>query len=93
MPAVEKGMREGKPHGRKVARITEACTGCGGSPICIVFCKHEALGLVADHEHYPFRKMRVDPEKCVGCGNCVSRGVGGICLLGCPWDAIQLMAC
>lgn len=75
----------------QVACILDTCTGCGGQPVCRIFCKRKALWLADDPENYPFKKMRVDPEQCTGCGSCVQNGPQGIHLSGCPWDAIRLI--
>ena len=80
-----------KPRVKRIARIADWCTGCGGFPVCQVFCKFDALRLVDDPENYPFKKMTVDAERCVGCGACVAGGAQGIMLTGCPWNAIRLM--
>lgn len=74
----------------KKAFVTDACTGCGGAPVCITFCRHGALDLVPDKENYPFKKMVVNKMVCKGCGMCVCDGRDGIWLTGCPWDAIQM---
>ena len=74
----------------RTAFITDACTGCGGAPVCITFCRNDALLLVQDIDNYPFRKMRVNSLLCKGCGSCISNGQDGVRLAGCPWDAIQM---
>ncbi|MFZ5565320.1 MAG: 4Fe-4S dicluster domain-containing protein [Thermodesulfobacteriota bacterium] len=76
---------------RRRALILDWCTGCGGVPVCRVYCKFDALHLVADEENYPFRRMTVDAVRCVGCGACVSGGPDGLVLTGCPWNAIRLV--
>lgn len=75
----------------RVAFVTEGCTGCGGAPVCRVYCPEGALQLVEDTNHFPFKKMQVDPALCSGCGSCVARGPKGSRIFGCPWDAIRLM--
>lgn len=77
---------------RKKAVVTEGCTGCGGAPVCRIFCPRDALVLFEDRENEPFRRMQVDESACTGCGSCVSRGPQGVHLLGCPWNAIRLVA-
>ncbi len=81
----------GKRKVKRIAVISEWCTGCGGSPVCLVYCKFSALQLVADPENYPFQRMTVNRDLCVGCGACVSGGKDGLMLTGCPWNAISLM--
>jgi ferredoxin len=76
---------------KRMAAIADWCTGCGGVPVCRVYCKFDALHLVEDTENYPFRRMTVDGGRCVGCGACVASGTQGIVLTGCPWNAIRLM--
>ncbi|MFZ5569962.1 MAG: 4Fe-4S dicluster domain-containing protein [Thermodesulfobacteriota bacterium] len=77
---------------RKIARVTEGCTGCGGSPICRIFCSRDALRLMEDPENYPFKKMQVDSSRCSGCGNCQTGGPDSSHVTGCPWNAIRLVA-
>ncbi len=74
---------------KKIARISDFCTGCG---VCLVYCKYNALQLVDDAENYPLKRMRVDESRCVGCGACVSGGQNGLMLTGCPWNAIRLIS-
>ncbi len=81
-----------RPRSRMVARVTESCTGCGGSPVCRIFCRRDALQLMDDPENYPFTKMRVDSSRCSGCGNCQAGGPDNIQVTGCPWNAIRLVA-
>ena len=76
----------------KIAFVTERCTGCGGAPVCRVYCPCGALRLVDDIDHFPFKRMQVDPNLCTGCGACVSRGPKGSRIFGCPWDAIRMTA-
>lgn len=76
---------------RKTALIEAWCTGCGGAPVCMVYCKRDALQLVKDKESPPFMIMTVDHTRCIGCGACVSGGRQGIVLSGCPWNAIRLI--
>ncbi len=81
----------GKTKVKKVAYVSDSCTGCGGVPVCRVYCKFDALQLVDDEDNYPFKKVMVDSGRCVGCGACVSSGVQGLMLTGCPWNAIRLI--
>jgi ferredoxin len=74
----------------KIAVIDPWCTGCAGTPVCLVYCKQKALRLVKDKEAYPFNIMTVDGSSCIGCGACVSAGRQGIMLSGCPWNAIHI---
>lgn len=75
---------------RKIAVIEPWCTGCGGAPVCMIYCKKGALIPVADHEAYPFKRMTVDSRLCIGCGACITSGPMETRLGGCPWDAIIL---
>lgn len=75
----------------EIAIVTDKCTGCGGAPVCRVFCGYGALELRDDPETFPFRRMHVVAERCTGCGGCVARGPKGSRILGCPWDAIRLV--
>ena len=74
------------------ALIGDRCTGCGSSPVCMALCCTDgALEFVEDEEVFPFRSVRVNPDKCVGCGLCVAGGYEGTIVEGCPWDAITLI--
>ncbi|MBU1170118.1 MAG: 4Fe-4S dicluster domain-containing protein [Proteobacteria bacterium] len=77
---------------RKVAVVAPWCTGCGGAPVCLVYCKRGALSLVKDPDAYPFTLMTVNEKICIGCEACVSAGDQGIMLKGCPWNAIHMEA-
>lgn len=77
---------------RQVAFIDETCTGCAGAPVCRMFCPTEgALEYVDDESSFLFKRMRVNPEKCVGCRSCVARGYLGAYIEGCPWNAISMV--
>ena len=54
-------------------------------------CTDGALEFVPDEESLPFRSVRVNPDKCIGCGLCVAGGYEGTMVEGCPWDAITLL--
>lgn len=85
------GRRKVKP--KLLAVITDACTGCAGSPVCQIYCPvDECMLLVAAPDAPPYVRIWVDPLKCVGCKKCVTRGPADVFLDGCPWDAIQMVA-
>lgn len=46
---------------------------------------------VPDEDHPPFGRIEVDPELCIGCQKCISKGPEGAFLDGCPWDAIEMV--
>ncbi|MDY6824406.1 MAG: 4Fe-4S dicluster domain-containing protein [Thermodesulfobacteriota bacterium] len=75
---------------KRQAVVLDFCTGCGGSPVCQVYCKYNALELVDDPENYPYKRMMVNTDRCIGCGACLSGGKDGMMLTGCPWNAIRL---
>lgn len=76
---------------RMVAEIDESCSGCAGTPICEMFCPAEgALEYIYDDDSFHFKRMRVNPEKCIGCRGCVTRGYLGARIEGCPWNAITM---
>lgn len=84
------GRRARKPH--LLAVITDACTGCAGSPVCEIYCPvDECMLLVAAEDAFPYQRVWVDPLKCVGCKKCLTRGPEGSLLDGCPWDAIVMV--
>lgn len=76
---------------KRTAFVTERCSGCGGAPVCRIFCPHGALELREDRESFFFKKMEVKPGSCTGCGSCITRGPHGTQILGCPWNAIRLI--
>lgn len=96
-PAPKKN-RDGKFIGRRkvkpklLAVITDACTGCSGSPVCQIYCPVDECMLLVPAETPPFQRVWVDPVRCVGCKKCISRGPEGTFLDGCPWDAILMIA-
>ena len=80
----------GKP--LRVAYVTEACSGCGGSPVCREYCPVEDCMRIAPNPRAPvFSVVEIDPSKCIGCGGCIARGPRGAIVDGCPWDAIVLV--
>lgn len=84
------GRRKVKP--KLLAVITDACTGCAGAPVCQPYCPVDECMLLEDaRDAFPFRRIWVDPLKCVGCKKCVTRGPEGTFLDGCPWDAIEMV--
>jgi ferredoxin len=50
------------------------------------------LEYVVDDSSFHFKRMRVNPEKCIGCSNCVTRGYLGARIEGCPWNAITMIS-
>lgn len=77
---------------RQVAFIDDTCTGCAGVPVCRMYCPTEgALEYVPDESSLHFKRMRVNPEKCLGCRSCVTRGYLGSYIEGCPWNAITMI--
>ena len=75
-----------------LAVINENCTGCAGSPVCIAYCPvADCMYWVPDNEHPPFGRIEVDPQLCIGCKLCTSKGPDGTFLDGCPWDAIDMI--
>jgi ferredoxin len=85
-----KATRKRKP--RILAITTDCCTGCAGSPACIEYCPIEAcMFWIPDEDHPPFGRIEVDPELCIGCQKCISKGPEGAFLDGCPWDAIEMV--
>jgi ferredoxin len=82
--------RKKKP--KELAVITECCTGCAGSPACVPYCPvSDCMFWVPDAENPPFGRIQVDPQLCIGCKKCTSKGPDGAFLDGCPWDAIEMV--
>lgn len=82
--------RKKKP--KEIAVITECCTGCAGSPACVPYCPvADCMFWVLDEENPPFGRIQVDPQLCIGCKKCTSKGPDGAFLDGCPWDAIEMV--
>lgn len=84
------GRRRRKP--RAIAVATAACSGCGGVPVCEVYCPVEnCMVMVPDPEAGPGGRMWIDPLRCVGCRRCLPGGPLGTFQEGCPWDAIVMV--
>jgi ferredoxin len=84
-------LRKRKP--KTLAVINEFCSGCAGSPACILYCPVEmCMFWVPDTDHPPFGRIEVDKTACIGCAKCLGKGPDGIFLDGCPWDAIEMVA-
>ncbi len=84
--------RPRKKRPRELAVINECCTGCAGSPVCVAYCPVEdCMYWVPDEDHPPFGVIEVDPQLCIGCKLCTSKGPDGTLLDGCPWDAIDMI--
>jgi len=82
--------RKKKP--KEIAIITECCTGCAGSPACVPYCPvADCMFWVPDLDNEPFGRIQVDPQLCIGCKKCTSKGPDGSFLDGCPWDAIEMV--
>ena len=90
-------MSHGRPDLRKkkpkiLAVILDNCTGCAGSPACVEYCPvDECMFWIPDVDHPPMGRIEVDPNLCIGCKLCTSKGPEGTFLEGCPWDAIEMM--
>ncbi len=83
--------RKRKP--KEMAVITDSCTGCAGSPVCQTLCPvQDCMQLIHDDDVNPFGYIWVDPLTCIGCKQCIAQGKQGIFLIGCPWDAIEMMS-
>lgn len=77
---------------RMLATVSDSCTGCAGSPVCIAVCPVDgALEYVPDDDAYPFGTVKVDADRCIGCTLCASKGYEGALTEGCPWDAITMV--
>jgi ferredoxin len=84
------GKRKRKP--KEVAFINDSCTGCAGSPVCLGYCPVPACMVYVDDPDTVFGRVWVDPDTCIGCQKCTSKGPDGLFLDGCPWDAIDMVA-
>ncbi len=77
---------------RLLAFIGDECSGCGGSPVCLAMCPVEgAMEYVADDGAFPFGRVRVVPDRCIGCALCASKGYEGALTEGCPWNAVTMV--
>jgi NAD-dependent dihydropyrimidine dehydrogenase PreA subunit len=77
---------------RFVAFIDDTCSGCAGMPVCRIFCPTDgALEYVLDEASHHIKRMRVNPDKCIGCRSCASRGHLGAHTEGCPWNAVRMV--
>ncbi|PIQ99641.1 MAG: 4Fe-4S ferredoxin [Nitrospinae bacterium CG11_big_fil_rev_8_21_14_0_20_45_15] len=84
------GQRKRKP--KILAVINDACTGCGGSPICVTECPvDDCMFEVVNPDAPNFIRIDVDPLLCIGCKKCTSKGPMDTFLEGCPWDAIDMI--
>ena len=83
-------IRKRKP--KILAIINDACTGCGGSPICVTECPVDNCMLEVQNPDAPqFIRIEVDPLLCIGCKKCISKGPLDTFLEGCPWDPIDMV--
>lgn len=65
--------RKRKP--KILAVINDACTGCGGSPICITECPVDLCMYEVQNPDAPFfNRVDVDPLLCIGCKKCTTKG-------------------
>jgi len=88
--AKKTGQRKRKP--KILAIINDACTGCGGAPICITECPVDNCMFEVENPDAPFfNRVDVDPLLCIGCKKCTSKGPMETFLEGCPWDAIDMV--
>ena len=83
--------RKRKP--KILAIINDACTGCGGSPICVTECPVDDCMLEVQNPDVPHMiRIEVDPLLCIGCKKCITKGPMDTLLEGCPWDAIDMVS-
>ena len=67
------GRRAKKP--KLLAIVTHGCSGCAGAPVCQLYCPvADCMLLVPAEDAFPYRRIWVDPLKCVGCQKCMKRG-------------------
>ena len=77
-----------KPPKRLAVVDQNNCTGCAGSPACVIFCETvtvkqevvDAIRVVPSAQN-PFELAVVEFDKCIGCA---------LCAQVCPWDAITM---
>ena len=82
-------LRKRKP--KQLAIISDRCTGCAGSPVCVAYCPVDScMFWIPDEDHPPFGRIEVDKAVCIGCAKCTTKGPDGTFLDGCPWDAIEM---
>lgn len=87
-----------------VAVVSKDCTGCSGLPVCLALCP--VLGAISYERNeydYPFGRVRIVPELCIGCGLCITRRYEAAvidpvrcegcqeCIAECHFDAIELV--
>ncbi len=60
--------------------------------MCLAMCPVEgAMEYVVDEGAFPFGRVRVVSEKCIGCALCASKGYEGAITEGCPWNAVRMI--
>ncbi len=94
MAVAEKAKRSEKRKRKPkiLAVINDACTGCGGSPICQTECPVEnCMNEVPNPDTPHAMVIEVDALLCIGCKKCTSKGPMDTFLEGCPWDAIDMV--
>ena len=95
MAAAEKAKRSEKRKRKPkiLAIINDACTVCGGSPICVTECPVDNCMLEVQNPDVPHMiRIEVDPLLCIGCKKCITKGPMDTLLEGCPWDAIDMVS-
>lgn len=95
MAVAEKAKRSEKRKRKPkiLAIINDACTGCGGSPICVTECPVDNCMLEVQNPDVPHTiRIEVDPLLCIGCKKCITKGPMDTLLEGCPWDAIDMVS-
>jgi len=94
MAVAEKAKRSEKRKRKPkiLAIINDACTGCGGSPICVTECPVDNCMLEVKNLMFPMIRIEVDPLLCIGCKKCITKGPMDTFLEGCPWDAIDMVS-
>ena len=95
MAVAEKAKRSEKRKRKPkiLAVINDACTGCGGSPICVTECPVDNCMLEVQKPDVPHTiRIEVYPLLCIGCKKCITKGPMDTLLEGCPWDAIDMVS-